>query len=47
LPSFSTARRNASCFPSGAHRGDVSRMPLVKRRGASDPLDGTVNSDVS
>src|SRR3954471_14399985 len=33
--SFSSGRTKASQAPSGDHRGDVSRVPLVTRRGAA------------
>ena len=47
-PSFSTARTKAIHRPSGDHRGPVSRVPTVSRRGASravgarDPEAGVV-----
>ena len=45
FPSFSFVRRNASVFPSGDHRGAVSRGPFVIERGVP-PFDDTLQIDV-
>ena len=38
---FSTTRTNASAFPSGDQRGEVSRVPDVSGRGGWPPAAGT------
>jgi hypothetical protein len=45
--SFSSGRTNAIHLPSGDHRGEVSRVPLVIRCGPAVPAAGTAYSACS